>query len=259
MTVKDLISYILKRKGQGQALNGDEGVLFGDPGAEIRGLLITWMATVQALREAARTGCNVVLCHESFYLVSPLQTGVAPQEMAWAPNRNRVSAAVAGGITVLRVHGSLDLICIWDDFVAALGIDNPTPGTGWNKVLPILETTVGALADRLKSTFGLPRVRVAGDMDQRVRVAGFPWGGLGLDTNLSYLARCLELGADVLIAGECDEYGFTFAVDAGVPMIETGHSLSENPGLRGFADRLHGDQPGLPVVFFPETRAFTYR
>jgi len=257
MKVRDLVDHVVKLKGQG--LNRDEGVLYGDPQAKVKGVLLTWMATVDALKAAKKQGCNVVLCHEAFYLIPQGQGGLTAQNMAWATNRNRLAAAAAGGITVLRVHGSLDMICIWDDFVAALGVENPTPGTGWNKVLSIPPTTVGELVKRVKRVFGLKHVRVAGDLRKRVKTAGFPWGGLGLDSNIGYQARCIELGADVLIAGECDEYGMVFATDAGVPIIETGHSVSENLGIKNFAHRLRKDFPGLKTVYFPKTRVFEYR
>ena len=253
MKVKDLVAYAERLKGSG--LNADEGVLYGDPEAEAEGVLLTWMATVPALEAAAREGCNVVLCHELFYFC-PIGATLRPQHPAWVPNRARLRAAAAGGLTVLRVHGSLDLICIYDDFAAALGIENPAPGTGWHKVFPIPETTVEALVERVKTTLGLPQVRVAGDLDKRVSCVGLPWGGLGLDSNIGYIESCLELGADVLIAGEADEYGFSFANDAGVPMIETGHSVSENIGMRHFGEMLREEFAGLRTVFFEETRAF---
>jgi len=255
MTPHDLISYVTTLKNGN--LNADEGIVFGNPDADIAGILVTWMATVDALEEAARLGCNVVLCHERFYFVSQGKT-MAPQNLTWAPNRNRIEAATKGGLTVVRVHGSLDLICIWDDFVEALGIENPTPGTGWNKVLPIPQTTVRELVDRVKTVFGMDHVRISGDLDQQVSVAGFPWGGLGLDSNVGYQARCIELGADVLIAGEVDEYGLTFALDAGVPIIETGHALSENIGLQNFAKRLDAEFADSPVHFFGNTVACQY-
>jgi putative NIF3 family GTP cyclohydrolase 1 type 2 len=256
MTVKDLIDHVLQLKGApGSSLNTDEGVLLGDANTEIRGLLVTWMADVDALRAASAARCNAVLCHEQFYfttMMSPFRV----QELAWPANRARIQAASAGGLTVLRVHGSLDQICIWDDFVAALGVRDPKPGTGARKVLPIAAATVRKLALDIKRRFNLPMVRISGDPDKTVSLAGFPWGGLGLDTNVGFLAECINLGADVLIAGECDEYGFSFARDASVPMIETGHALSENIGIKLFSERLRKTFPTLAVHFHPGSPAF---
>jgi len=253
MKVKDLAAHAQRLKGGG--LNADEGVLHGDPETEVEGVLLTWMATVPALEAAAREGCNVVLCHELFYLHAQ-GTSLAPQHLASAPNRARLRAAAAGDITLLRLHGTLDMICLYDDFAAALGFENPTPRSGWHKVFPIPETTVAELVERVKSSLGLPQVRVAGDLAKRVSCVGLPWGGLGLDSNIGYTHQLIEMGADVFVAGEADEYGFTFANDAGVPMIETGHSVSENIGIKHFAQMLRDEFPGLRTVYFDDTRAF---
>jgi putative NIF3 family GTP cyclohydrolase 1 type 2 len=105
---------------------------------------------------------------------------------------------------------------------------------------------------------GMERVRVAGDLNKIVRAAGFPWGGLGLDSNIAYAARCVDLGAEVLIAGESDEYGMTFANDSGVPLIETGHAHSENIGLENFTHRLTEQFPDVPAQFFPDTCPYVH-
>jgi len=256
MKVNDFVDYVQRLKGG--SLNQDEGVLFGNAQAEVRGVLCTWMATVDALKTAVRERCNLVLCHEAFYFPS-YGANFQPQHMSWTVNRNRMRVATEGDLVVMRVHGSLDLICVYDDFAAALGLENPTRGTGWNKVFPIPETTVADLVERIKRIFGRRVLRVAGPLEKRVRCVGLPWGGLGLDTNIPYMQRLVDLGADVFIAGEADEYGFTFANDVGVPLIETGHALSENIGIRNFTDRVRNDFPALKVVFFEKTVPFEYR
>jgi len=255
MKVKDLAQFAVELKGEG--LNRDEGVLYGSPEGRVKGVLVTWMATVEALQAAAARGCNTVLCHETLYF-RPQGKDFRPQHLGWTANRNRLNAAAAGDLNVLRLHGTLDRICIWDDFVAALGIPDPTPGTGLRKVLTIKPTTVRSLVRKVKAVFKLKRVRVAGDLNKTVRTVGFPWGGLGLDSNIGYQAMCIERGADVLIAGECDECGMIFALDAGVPIIETGHSISENIGLRNFTKRLRKQFPKVPFIFYPKKRWFGF-
>ena len=79
---------------------------------------------------------------------------------------------------------------------------------------------------------------------------GLPWGGMGLFVNVAYQQELIELGCDVFIAGETDNYGFRFAEECDIPMIETSHELSENPGLRHFTDMLAAAFSGLDVRFF---------
>jgi putative NIF3 family GTP cyclohydrolase 1 type 2 len=95
----------------------------------------------------------------------------------------------------------------------------------------------------------MPYVRVAycGDEDKMVSRIGLPCGGLGLFVNVGYQQSLVAKGCDAFIAGESDNYGFRFAVESGIPMIETSHEVSENPGLRRFVAML---SKAFPVVNF---------
>ena len=81
-------------------------------------------------------------------------------------------------------------------------------------------------------------------------VPSLPWGGMGLFVNVGYQQELIEQGCDVFIAGESDNYGFRFAAECAIPMIETSHEISENPGLRRFAEILSAEFPGLDVRFY---------
>jgi len=72
---------------------------------------------------------------------------------------------------------------------------------------------------------------------------------LGLSLNIGFVEKLLSYDPDLLIAGETDEYAMYYARDAGVCMIETGHSLSENIGLRRFIETLRQRYPKVKVVF----------
>jgi putative NIF3 family GTP cyclohydrolase 1 type 2 len=98
------------------------------------------------------------------------------------------------------------------------------------------------------------RIGVPGEpetaMDRRVHRVGLPWGGLGLFVNVGYQQTLIAQGCDVFIAGESDNYGFRFAQEAGIPMIETSHEVSENPGLAVFTERLKERFPDVDFAFY---------
>jgi putative NIF3 family GTP cyclohydrolase 1 type 2 len=102
---------------------------------------------------------------------------------------------------------------------------------------------------------GMASLRIAytGHLDQTVSRIGLPWGGLGLFVNVNYQQSLIEQNCDVFIAGEADSYGFRFSVEAGIPMIETGHELSENPGLRVFTKLLEQAFPDVSFQFYENT------
>lgn len=256
MTVAELREYILRVAGK-PSLNQDEDVLFGDPRAGIRGVLFCWMATRAALDHARREDCNVVVCHEDLWFPYAFR-GRPNNYLTWKANRVRAERAARYGLTVFRCHGTLDAICILDDMIRLLGFPEPVVSTpGFVRICQIPPVAVRTLARQVRDALSLDAVRVCGDLDQVVGRIGFPWGGLGLSLNDSFLNTLIDLGCEALVAGEMDEYAMRLVGDCGVPMIETSHSVSENPGIRHFADRFQAEFPGLKVVYFENPRPWT--
>ena len=175
--------------------------------------------------------------------ISPRWTGTAAFRLSpgWAPNRQRHELLDTHGLTCLRIHGSADEICVFDDFAAVLELGEPVHEQGFVKVYEIEPVPLVELVERVKRQTAMAHLRVAGaeDLDKNVGRVGLPWGGYGLFVNVSYQQRLIELGCDVFIAGEACNYGFRFAAECGIPMIETSHEVSENPGLRRLTDILN--------------------
>lgn len=228
---------------------GDEGFKFGDPRAEAGGVLVCWMATVEAINAAAQAGCNLMIVHEELHVPYTFRDPALEKFLVWPVNHARFSALAKHDITLYRAHGQLDRYCILDTFGEVLGLPAPSVRDGYYRIYDIEPVSVGDLAARVKARLGLAYVRVSGDPTRTARRVGLPWGGLGLSLNMAFLNALLQWDPDALIAGECDEYAFRFTEDAGVPMIETGHSASENPGLRQFSEALQAQFPAIPVTY----------
>ena len=62
------------------------------------------------------------------------------------------------------------------------------------------------LVGQAKAALGMDCVRVTGDSQRVVSRVGLPWGGLGLSVNVHFIEALLGYDADLLIAGESDEY-----------------------------------------------------
>ncbi len=252
ITTLDVIAAIERLSGH--PLNRDEGVHHGPAERPISRALVCWMATPDALAAAAEQHCDMVIAHESLYYpydaVNRQDNPHGWQD--WPTNRQRRELLERHNLVLLRAHGSADDICIFDDFAALLDLGAPVLADGLHKVYEIEPCTLGALVEEVKRRTGMPAVRVAAPrgIDQVVRRVGLPWGGLGLFVNVGYQQRVIEMGCDVLIAGEADNYGFRFCAELGIPMIETGHEISENPGLEHFAQLLRTQRPELDVVFY---------
>ncbi len=259
-TVNDIIAYVHRLRGQG--LNRDEGIFHGSAEAEVRGVTVCWMATADAITAAGEAGHQLVLAHESpFY---PYDLAIRPDPPAgwerWAVNRQRREGLDRFGLVGLRVHGSMDEICIFDDFAALLGLGEAVEAEGLVKVYEIPACTLGELVARVQRATGLGHLRLSAPrgMDQRVHRVGLPWGGLGQFVNVSYQQRLIDRGCDVFIAGETDSYGLRFSAEVGIPMIETSHEVSENPGIRHFSQMLAAEFPALDVVFYENPTIWRY-
>lgn len=255
-TVKMIIEYVEELAGH--PLRDDEGIHW-PPASEprdrtIERVVVCWMATVDALRHAGETYAALVITHESlFYPYGALpKPGEKQAWEDWPTNRERRECIEQYGLTVLRVHGSLDEICIFDDFAALLGLGKPVEADGLMKVYEISACRLDELVEKVKERIGLPAVRVSAPkgLRQTVRRVGLPWGGLGLFVNVGYQQQLVGKRCDVFIAGESDNYGARFSAELGIPLIETDHEVSENPGLRHFTQMLGERFPELNVSFF---------
>ena len=250
MTPSELIAWFEGKAGK--PLNPDEGLRFGDPNANADKVQISWMATAGAIRSAGKSGARLMVVHESVFFPYNVTEQAGPADfLTWRVNAERIRLLSEHGITMIRVHGTLDTICIFDDFARQLGLPEPSHEQGLVKVYDTPPSTVREWVDRVKTSMGMDRVRVAApDLERTVRRVGLPWGGLGLFVNVGYMQELVALGCDLFIAGESDDYGMRFALESGVPMIETSHEISENFGLERAAEMLCEDHPEIKVSFY---------
>jgi len=211
------------------------------------------MATPDAIQAAAESGDELLIAHESLYYPYDVTNIVNPPAdwKQWKVNRQRRSLLEQHNLALLRLHGSLDEICIFDTFAEILELGEAVFADGLVKVYEIPACPLHVLVERVKERVGMTQLRVAaaGDINRTVCRVGLPWGGLGLFVNVGYQQSLVAQGCDVFIAGESDNYGFRFAAECGIPMIETSHEVSENPGLARFTAMLADAFPGVEFRF----------
>jgi putative NIF3 family GTP cyclohydrolase 1 type 2 len=253
--LSDIIRFV--ENTAGHRLNRDEGVQHGRNDRLIRGATVAWMASPDAIRAAGAAGHDLLIGHESLYF--PYDVVVAdnppPGWREWQINRQRFNLLEKYRLSFLRLHGSVDQISIFDTFAELLGLGEPVYANGLVKVYEIAPCPLAELVERVKHSVGMPHLRVAAQESEAsegrtVHRVGLPWGGLGLFVNVGYQQQLIEQRCDVFIAGESDNYGFRFAAECGIPMIETSHEVSENPGLRRFVALLSETFPGVEFKFF---------
>lgn len=247
--IDDLITHVEHLAGH--TLNQEEWLFNGDRDREISGVTVCWMASPDAIRATGEAGHELLIGHESLFFPynAPKAPSLPQGWETWQTNRQRRELLETYNTTFLRLHSSVDEICIFDDFADLLDLGKPVATEGLVKIFEIPPTPLRDLVGHVKTSLGMPTVRVstADGMDDIVHRVGLPWGGLGLFVNVGYQQKLIEQGCDVFIAGESDNYGFRFSQEVGIPMIETSHEISENPGLRQFTEAL---QTAFPEVVF---------
>ena len=232
-------------------LHDDEGRRFGPPNADITGVFLCFKPTLEAIDAAHAAGCNLIVTHEELNF-PPLYSGARIEDqLCGTVTLRRMRRLLRYGITVLRVHASLDRLCVVDEFGDALELDEPTiHGDYWERTYEIPATTVRDLALQIKERLDLDTVRVCGDLGRVVRRVALPWGGVAISANPNCIQRLLLLEPDALIAGETEEIPMYAVLDAGVPLIETGHAESESPGIQRLARMVEEAFPEIEVAFF---------
>jgi putative NIF3 family GTP cyclohydrolase 1 type 2 len=254
-----------------KAVNGginprEDVITVGVKSASVKKILLCWMADVNTIKHAAKTGADLIIAHESpFFPYNAAAQGNAPEYMTWHTNINRMKALFENGISVIRMHLPLDNHIILREFTKALGLCEPAESWVYegNKlrfnVFDIEPVAYGDFISHVKKTLGVPALRAsAGDVKRIVKRLGIPWGGIGLFINVSQLQSFLDKNCDVLITGETDNYGMRFVMEAGALMVEAGHEVSENFGIRAFADELAGFIPEIPVEFYENKPPFMF-
>lgn len=251
MNARDVEAVVLEIAPRENAMEGDPtGLLYGDPGTEVTGIAVTWTPTVAVLREAACDGLNFVLTHEiPFFSTAQSKWYRTLPEEEKPHNRARRRILDEHGMCVCRCHSNWDGTPggVMDSCAEALGFTEYAHQAQYCCTYLIEPMTVAELADHAKLALGVPVVRVAGDLARTVMRVSVMYGGL---LQLFYgVDEAIIAGADAIICGEALDYSFRAAVDADIPLIETSHTNSENPGMREFARLLASRLPDLPVRF----------
>ncbi len=257
MKAGDVLKSVCNKLGMEKLPDG--GFAVGSPEDEVKGVLVTWLATPEALRYAASHGLNLVVCHEEFYWSEredpPEYRSPGPYRKPpdWEnhPNHEIKKIVNAGNLTVLRIHYGLDRLFIYDAFAEAMGLGQVVAGEVYEKVYELpRKMKLGELIEQIKDKTGLNSIRYVGDENQIIEKVGNCWGGVGLSCNRYYTRRAIQDGAQAIICGEIDEFAMFFARDCGAALIETSHVLSENFGLELYARSLRTEFAPVRIEFF---------
>jgi putative NIF3 family GTP cyclohydrolase 1 type 2 len=258
MTARDVADVLEEIAPLSSGLPGDQlGFQFGKPEQDITGVACMWAAHTTSIRAAVEQGLNMFICHEALWS--------RPDDSPWyavphvgeiVVNELRRKLLEQHNVVVYRAHSNWDALPVDgvpDQAVAALGIAQLVE-VARERFFSVQELprpmTARELRDQAAQGLGYQGCRLFGDADQVIHRFAFLIGGFGENQlHMPQVARAL--GAEALIIGEMSEFIVMDAMEMGMPVIETLHSITENPAIRRQAAMLAERLPDLPVRFVP--------
>ncbi len=271
---QDVLKQIQDRLGGEWTATGLDGLKAGSPQTEVKGIATTAMATMEVLRQATKTGANLIVTHEPTFFG---RGDGAPPPAAAAGGRG--GGFGLGGVSaddpVLKAKrdfvekNNLVIFRLRDHWQARKENDLVTglaESLGWashgvagdSGMYEIPSATLADSVALVKKKLNLRGgLRAIGDPKSKVRRVWLYPGVMTLD---AFLKRFDS--TDLLIAGEvreweCPHYAFDMNT-AGKKkgLVTIGRVASEDPGMRVCATWLKTFVKGVPVQWISSGDAY---
>lgn len=216
------------------------GLLVGDRQATLSRVMTCLTITPASAEEAIARDADLIITHHPlpFRALNRLTTDDVPGRILLKLIRAGVSIysphtafdSAAAGINQRLAEGlCLDQI---RPLIADEHEDEPEAGTGRYGLLTD-ETTLAAVADRLKKFLHLDQLKIVGNDDDRVRRVAVACGSAG-----QFVEEARDAGCHLLVTGETSFHTCLEAEASGIGLLLAGHYASERFALEQLADLL---------------------
>ncbi len=222
---------------------------FGGPDTVVTGIATTAFASMEVIERAGSRGLNLIIPHEVTYWNDRDDTSAVERDATYA---RKVELMKKHNVAVFRIHDHMHAQRPDFTFVGSardIGFDSKYETAPGSHRFVIPETTLGALASRVKTHTGARALRVVGDPSGKVTRVLL---GVGYATPPTPAPD-----VEVVISGEQQEADSSFdspeyvldAMVAGATKgwIMLGHTISEEAGMLEMAQWIKGFVPELPV------------
>jgi len=228
---------------------------------DVSGIVVTFMATYEIIQRAKQMGANLIVTHEPTFWNHEDHVDWLTGDEVYVAKKRLIEDS---GVTIFRYHDYChrhdpDFILIgllkalgWEKYASKEKPSHPT-------FVTIPGMTLGEIADHVKTSLGVPFVRVVGDDSLVCHRIGLLSGYGGVGSRAIPFSR--EDNLDLIISGEGPEWEtpeyVRDAVDAGFHkgLIVVGHQKSEEAGMECVANYLKSELPDVPVSFVNTNQA----
>lgn len=256
--------------------------LSGTPETEITGIVTTFMANVDVIREAVKIGANMIITHEPTYFTGWDTTDWLSRDPVYLEKKRLIEE---NNIVIWRFHDLMHMKTPdgiyegllkelnWEKYqvVEPLGdgkieTDRDTFEAAFNDYYIIPETTLKELAAYFKAKLHMSVVQIIGDPAMLCSRVGILVGGgsLGLGTEEMPMKVMQAKNIDVMVCGEITEWTLcAYVNDARMlgfnkALLIIGHERSEEWGMKYMAEWLKPLVPQLKVSFVNAKEPFEY-
>lgn len=269
ITVQEVIDRILQDMCGGAKFEQTCDIITtGDPNNTVTGIVTTFMATFDVIREAVRLGANFIITHEPTWFNGMDRTDWCEKDSVYLAKRKYLEEH---GITVWRLHDHMHMGSETDYIYKGL-LDE----LGWHQyvqpdekepwIYEIPETTVAGMADFFKKKLDMNTIQIIGDPDMKVKRVGILVGGgsLGLGVETMPMEVMERDRLDLMVVGDITEWTICAYINDAYQMgfhramLTLGHERSEEAGMKYLAPWIRERISSVPVTFVDAKEPFRY-
>ena len=257
MSIQEAIDTIMAQIPGERRANTVDTVKSSDPKQPLKGIATTFLATVPVIRKAIAAGANLIITHEPTYYNHLDETKWLAGDPVFAYKQQLLEE---NQIVVWRFHD------YWHQHQPDGILQGMLQKLGWEtyigetekNILKLPETSLQALAKRLKKQLALTRTFLVGDPALRCSKVGLLPGSYGREPHIHLLQQDIE----VLIVGEvaewetCEYVRDAAAMGLNKGLIVLGHAESEEPGMAYLQQWLGKVLPDVSAIHIPATDPF---
>jgi len=265
MNVKDVVDKIIRECKTPPFEKTCDLLIAGDWSNEVTGIVTTFMATVDVIKDTISKGANLIITHEPTYFTGLDQTEWLAGDEVYLLKQKLIND---NKINIWRFHDHIHMKKpdgIYVGLNKELGWDQySVPGKPHCYVIPA--TTVEELSAFLKEKLNVKVVQIVGKKDTTIERIGFLVGGgsLGLGSEQMPMELMRNENLDVLVCGEILEWTLcAYVRDASQlgmnkSLIILGHNRTEEVGMKYLPEWLETLMPVMPIWFSEAGEPFLY-
>lgn len=267
MKVKQVIDEIINKFGGIKFENTCDQLMSGSFDTEVTGVVTTFMATVDVIKEAIKCGANFIITHEPTYYTGLDKTDWLKEDPVYLQKKKLIDD---NNIAIWRFHDHMHAAptdLIYDGLLKEIGWEEYLiKGLKFPHCYEIPEMSLKELSSFFKEKLDMDVIQIVGSPDTRCRRVGILVGGgslgLGVEEMPAILMR--EQNLDVMVCGDITEWTLcpyirdAAAMGMNKAMLVLGHERSEEAGMKYMAEWLTPMVKGIPVYFIDAKEPFVY-